>query len=63
MPSMAKVSETAKYVWQSPAWPNFKFSRAALADELSLFAKAFADAKRAGISLWNRTERTTGAEP
>ena len=44
---MAKVSEIAKYVWQSPAWPNFKFSRAALADELSLFAKAFADAKRA----------------
>ena len=44
---MAKVSEIAKYVWQSPAWPNFKFSRAALADELSLFTKAFADAKRA----------------
>ena len=44
---MAKVSEIAKYVWQSPAWPNFKFSRAALADELSLFAKALADAKRA----------------
>ena len=44
---MAKVSEIAKYVWQSPAWPNFKFSRAALADELSLFAKAFAEAKRA----------------
>jgi hypothetical protein len=44
---MAKVSEIAKYVWQTPTWPNFQFSRAALADELSLFAKAFADAKRA----------------
>ena len=56
---MAKVSEIAKYVWQTPTWPNFKFSRAALADELSLFAKAFADAKRA---LKNEEDHT-GAEP
>ncbi len=60
---MAKVSETAKDVWQSSAWPEFKFSRAALADEPSILAKAFADAKRAGISLWNRAKKTAGAEP
>jgi len=37
----------AKYVWQAPEWPDFKFSRSALADELALFAKTLAETKKA----------------
>lgn len=40
-------TETATFAWQQPAWPEFKFSRAALAGELALFARALAEAKRA----------------
>ena len=36
-----------RFVWQKKAWPKFTFSRVALTDELALFAKAFAEAKRA----------------